>query len=171
MYEIKRILRENLPIILLTATISSLAGIGLTSIKENLFTIPFLLIVVPALNDMVGDFSCILTSRMSTSFKMGYKKMVGKIVKEVFFVSIISSIYLSILGWAMDTNIDFMHAIMIVFFSALSLIMILIVVTYMLTVFLLENSKDPDNFIIPIGTAIGDALSVFVFAFIVQILL
>jgi mgtE-like transporter len=170
-YEIKSILKENLPMILVAVVISSMAGIGLASIRESLYVIPYLIIVVPALNDMVGDFSCILTSRLSTAFKMSYHKMIGKIIKEVFLVAIFSSLYLGFIGWTLDQSISIVQALTIVFLSAISLITVLAVVTYFLTVFFLERNHDPDNLIIPVATSIADVLSVFVFAFMVRLIL
>ena len=65
---VKKIFRENLISILVAVFISSIGGSFLEHEKSNLLAIPILIIIVPALNDMVGDFGCIIASRFSTMF-------------------------------------------------------------------------------------------------------
>ena len=71
MRQAKRIIRENLLSILIAVFISSIGGMFLKSFEEALFAIPALLVLIPALNDMAGDFGCIIASRFTTMFYAG----------------------------------------------------------------------------------------------------
>ena len=61
-----KIMKESIKILILASLISSLGGIGLESVNVKLIALLPLLILLPAMNDMIGDFGAIISSRIST---------------------------------------------------------------------------------------------------------
>ncbi|MGB9675390.1 MAG: hypothetical protein ACPLYW_02200, partial [Candidatus Nanoarchaeia archaeon] len=65
MWVIKKILRESLVILIVASILSTIGGIGLEALKTKfIFLIP-LLILIPALNDAIGDFGVIISSKFT----------------------------------------------------------------------------------------------------------
>ncbi len=171
MYKMKDILKESLPVLIVTSGISMIAGLFLQNMEKALYALPFLLTIMPALNDMIGDFGCILTSRLSTAFKLGYFQIVKRVLLQILLVSLISSLYLAGIGYLLHPNLPLEKAISIVLLTSFSLILTLSVVTYTLTLYALRRNVDPDNVIIPIATSLADVLSVLVFSLVVSTVL
>ncbi|HDD04881.1 MAG TPA: hypothetical protein ENF51_00100, partial [Candidatus Aenigmarchaeota archaeon] len=155
MYKVRNIVRESLPVLITTSGISMIAGLFLQNMEKTLYTVPFLLTIIPALNDMIGDFCCILTSRLSTAFKLGYLKLIRKVFLQIFFVSFLSSLYLAEIGCLLHPDLPLEKAILIVLLTSSSLILTLSAVTYVLMLYTLRKNVDPDNVIIPIATSLA----------------
>jgi len=92
----RRILKESFGILILASILSSIGGIGLETVQEKIFLILPLLILLPALNGMVGNFGIIFSSRYTTLLyqkKLGKTRFMNKALKKhfllVLFVSII----------------------------------------------------------------------------------
>jgi hypothetical protein len=68
------IIRESLYVLLPAAIISSLGGIGLEVVRTKFLTILPLVILLPALNDMVGDFGTVISSKFTIALYRGYIK-------------------------------------------------------------------------------------------------
>ena len=60
------IIKESFRIIIFAAILSSLGGIGLELINEKLIAILPLLIIFPALNNMIGNFGTIISANFTT---------------------------------------------------------------------------------------------------------
>ena len=170
MYKTKQIIKENLSTILFTSMIGLSAGMILNSLEEVLYAVPFLLTVIPALNDMIGDFSCIIASRTSTMFKLGNEKEIKSTFLRIFFVAIISSIYLLFVAWFLNPSIKLWKATILILGTATALIIFICILIYFLTILFLKQNRDPDNIIIPIATAIADVLSVLTLSILTRIL-
>ena len=171
MYETRTIIRNSLPTICVTTAIGIVAGIVLNSIEQMLYTIPFLITVIPAINNMVGSFSCIVTSNVSTLFKTRRKKQVKKLFAHAFTAAILSSLYLALVGWIINPSMSILTAIGLVVGTCFFLIVIICALAYLLTVFLLKRKIDPDDVIIPIATAVADVFAILVFSLLVRVLI
>ena len=68
-----KIIHESVGILIIASVISTLGGIGLEALQSKLTWLVPIIIVLPALNDMIGDFGAIVASRFTT---MLYKKEV-----------------------------------------------------------------------------------------------
>jgi len=91
----KRIIKESIKILLLASIISSLGGLALEEIKFVFISILPLVILLPTLNDMIGDYGAIFSGKFSTMLYEG--KVLGhwsrhkdlrKLFIQVFIISI-----------------------------------------------------------------------------------
>ncbi|MEM5814278.1 MAG: hypothetical protein QXD77_00485, partial [Candidatus Aenigmatarchaeota archaeon] len=57
------IFKSSIKILIFASVLSSLGGIGLQSIRESFATVMPLIIVLPALTDMIGDFGTIAATK------------------------------------------------------------------------------------------------------------
>src|SRR3989344_4456058 len=62
----RTIIRESIKILIFASVLSSLGGLALEHIKAIFVSVLPLIILLPTLNDMVGDFGTIIASRFST---------------------------------------------------------------------------------------------------------
>ena len=102
------IVKESIKILLLASLISSLGGVHLKGIEDKFVTLVPLLILLPALNDMIGDFGTIAASKFTTMLFLGKVRGnwwespdVRHMVKILFAVALISSVYIGALSYAM----------------------------------------------------------------------
>ncbi|MCL6500867.1 MAG: hypothetical protein K6T16_02435 [Candidatus Pacearchaeota archaeon] len=95
-----KIVRESIVVLIVSSLLSSIGGIALKSIESNLLILVPIMIILPALNDMVGDFGIILVSRFTTALYMHkrIKLVATHLFKDVLLVALISAIYIALLG-------------------------------------------------------------------------
>src|SRR3989338_5827245 len=62
---VNTIIKESIKILLLASIISSVGGLALEHIKTVFISIMPLIILMPTLNDMIGDYGTIISSRFS----------------------------------------------------------------------------------------------------------
>ncbi len=182
-HTITTVLSQSLKIIVAMAIVSAFGGIGLETIKEKFVLIMPLMIMLPALNDMVGDFGATVSSKFAT---MLYTRQVRlsrgvlrsgafmKLVRNMLIVSVLSSVYVGILSSAVALYsgfpLDGSVAIRVVILSVATT-SILIGMTFLSAVltgvYIFSRKEDPNNFLIPITTAVADLGSMIVFSLLV----
>ena len=171
------IIKESLKILILASLISALGGIGLQFLNEKFITILPLLILLPALNDMIGDYGSIISSKFTAYLYTG--KIKGKWWKSeythrMFFtvltISIFSSLYIGLLSSGIayvkgfQLTIDLMLKIIeISIASTLLLVAIIFTISITMGLYFYKKQEDPNNFLIPITTSIADLGSMLVF--------
>ncbi len=178
------IFRESIKILLLTSIISSIGGIGLQHIERNLLTILPLLILLPALNNMIGAMGTIISSKFTTMLylrrvekKWWNEHEVHKLIITLFTVAIISSIYITILSTAVSvyrgfqfTQMTALKVLAISLASTVIIVSIIFLVSIIGGIFIYKRKEDPNNFLIPISTSVADFGSMLVFALFVSML-
>lgn len=178
------ITREGLKIVFLTSLISTIGGIGLESVEEKLFSIVPLIILVPAMNNLTGSFGTIMSSKFTSILYMkGFDdnlfkdKKIRNMIGTTVILSIFMGVYIAglsiisakIIGFAPDFETLWKLIAMSIGTSFLLSIFILFVVVN-LGIKIYRKNQDPDNFLIPITTAIADfgsmtLISIFVITF------
>jgi len=105
LFSIKEIFKESIGVLIIASVIGLIAGLFLRSVQDRLLVILPLIIILPALNGMIGDFGMIMISRFSTALyekkinKDGvHSKIIKHLFKEVIPISIFSAIYISVLA-------------------------------------------------------------------------
>ncbi|MFH1249118.1 MAG: magnesium transporter [archaeon] len=166
----KTIIKESIKILLLASIISSFGGFTLEHIKEIFISITPLLILFPALNDMIGDYGTIISSRFSTMLhEGGIKKNVFKdneirtLFFQVFIISIITSLLSCLIsfvisyfsGYSMQW-ITAVKIVLLVLIDVILLISLLFVTSLAAGMYFYKKNEDPNNFLIPITTSIAD---------------
>ena len=68
---LRRIVRESMPVLVLAATLSIVAGITLQKRVDGFLRFPALLVLVPPLNSLTGAVAAIVASRVSSKLHLG----------------------------------------------------------------------------------------------------
>jgi cation transporter-like permease len=176
------ILKESILILIFASILSSVGGIGLQNIQERMIAILPLLVILPALNDMIGDFGTIVSSRFAAMLYLGqvHRKnwwsshLVHGMLRTVFSVALISAIYMStvamLISLARGFPIDFMMFAKVAgisLVSTLSLVGLIVFISIIGGFYIFSKREDPNNFLIPITTGIADLGSMIIFSVII----
>ena len=97
----KTIIKESIKILVFASIISSFGGFAIENIKTVFVSIIPLVILLPTLNDMIGDYGTIISSRFSTMLhegKVGKNPWKDKDVQELFVQIIAVAITMAILS-------------------------------------------------------------------------
>ncbi|MFH1445764.1 MAG: magnesium transporter [Nanoarchaeota archaeon] len=166
----KTIIKESLRILIMVALVGSVGGILIESIKDSLIVILPLIIILPALNGMLGNYGTVLSARFTTMLHKGtvlhkwwFDSKIRKVIVQIFMLSMITATLLSfssllisaLMGFAIDSSIV-IKIFMICILDTAILIMIISVVSISLGAYFHKKHEDPDNFLVPITTTIAD---------------
>ena len=179
------IIKESVYILILASIMSSMGGIGLQSIQTSIITILPLLVMLPALTDMIGDFGTIVSSRFATMLYLGqikrkdwwHSRYMHKLFGIVVCVALIAAIYLGTVatwiavarGFVVDVVL-FMKIIEIAIAATVMLIGLMFFLSVVGGFYIFSKKEDPNNFLIPITTSIADLGSLIVFSVLVTLL-
>ncbi|MFH1105639.1 MAG: magnesium transporter [Candidatus Aenigmatarchaeota archaeon] len=178
------IIRQSLLVLLFATTLSLMGGIGLESAKQKITQVLPLLILIPALNDMIGDFGTIVSSKITTMLYLGHikrnvlgEKEVRKMLSAVVLIALASAVYLGVassalsmlMGFTLTTNV-LLKIVLISLLMAFTLVTIIILISVFGSLIIYKRGDDPDNFLIPITTSAADAGSLVMLYFVVSAL-
>jgi cation transporter-like permease len=180
-----RIITESIGVLLLASLLSTLGGFGLQSIQQNLFFLLPLLILMPALNDMTGDYGGIVASRFTTMLVLGKIKPahwwrsheLHRLLGEVLIIGTFSAVYITVLataiahfrGFAAVWDV-FQRILLIALFTTWLLVLILFVICVLGGFYVYKKKHDPDNYLIPLATGLADLGSMVVLTVLVRAL-
>lgn len=141
--------------------ISLIGGLGLESVEYKILPLIPLLIALPALNTMVGDYAAIIAAHASDPAERKItKRILAKAVAKAIWVNIIGLLALSILlAWRrgyLFTNEFTIKFVLFVLFSMTTVIIAMFVITALLDKLLERRRLNPDDVLIPIVTSITD---------------
>jgi len=177
----KTIIKESMKVLLFASLLSSIGGLALENIKTIFISIMPLIILFPALNDMIGDYGAIISSRFSTLLytnkikKKWYnnfelKKLFLQILIISTFMAVMSAVVSLLVSYFSNYNLDFQIVYKIFFISIIDVIL-LVVLLFLLAIFaglhFYRKNEDPNNFLIPITTSIADFGNMFLIMFLV----
>lgn len=185
----KEILKESIPVLLFTIFLSAFGGIALKTIEAKLFIFFPLIIMLPALNSMIGDFGITMISRFTTALYMHkvkfnkrnhapFKTTLAKhLLNEIIPIAIISITYITaftlFLSYLKGFSFNSSAAIKLLLIAAATTTILLIIITFIAiygSYYIFKKNKDPDDFLIPITTSIADFGAMFVLSFLVSII-
>jgi len=164
----KTIIRESIKILLLASVISSFGGMALESIKAAFIAIMPLVILLPVLNDMIGDYGTIISSRFSTMLHEGKinshifsNKEIRKLFAEIFLVAMTTTFLSCVASLIISAKHAFswitsLKVFLIAFADVAILVSLLFMVAIIAGLYLYKKKEDPNNFLIPITTSIAD---------------
>ena len=146
----------------------------LLSLNEALLSaIPIMLLIIPALNSLIGDISTVLVSRLTTHLYIGTispKIRKSDRLKEDFYGLLITLLLslgaLFILGYLIGaiSGIKIVNPIimvLIITFTILLIFFMMFISLFLGAIFLFKRGKDPNNFLIPFVTSLADFLTPF----------
>ena len=177
-----RIIHESIGILVVASVISSLGGIGLETLRAQLAWLIPIVILLPALNDMIGDFGAIVASRFTV---MLYKKEVhekhfwrDRELHHLFFVifgiAVLAAIYVACLSYFLALVRGFPFDLILIgkvlFISLLSTILLVSILFFICVLggfYVYKHKHDPNNYLIPLATAFADLGSMVLLSILV----
>lgn len=177
-----KIFRESVGILIVASIISTLGGVGLEALMPKLVFLMPIIILLPSLNDMIGGFGSIIASRFAM---MLFKKEISEkhwwkrhSVHHLFLVTmgvaVLAALYVSVLAYAVAMlrgfSFDFVVFQKVTFIAMVTtifLVCVLFLVSIIGGFYVYRKKHDPDNYLIPLTTAIGDFGSMILLALLV----
>lgn len=143
--------------------ISLIGGIGLEAVEEKLLPLIPLIIALPALNTMVGDYAAIIAAHATDpAERTTTKKKLARAISRAVWVNIVGLIVLSlILAWQRGyifTNGFIIKFVLFIAISMIAVIALMFVLTTVLDKILERKKLNPDDILIPVVTSITDVL-------------
>jgi cation transporter-like permease len=178
---LRQIIAENLVPVVFASMLSVIGGIGLALVEKKLYFLLPVLITIPALADMVGDFSAIIASKSVALIEekklprdWAHSKVILGMATHMLWISIGYSLIVGMASLFIASRQGF--ALSPEFIS--KFLIILILINVMMVLFLIVFSirvgsavayhgHDPDNFLIPIATSIADVGVLLLFSLMV----
>ncbi len=166
----KTIIKESIKILLFASVVSSFGGLALENIKTIFVSIVPLLILLPVLNDMIGNYGTVVSSKFSTLLHEGrvkerwwknleLRELFFQLISVSFITAVLSSAAALVISassaYAVDLGVIF-KILFIVIFDVLALVSILFLIAVLAGLHFYRKGEDPNNFLIPITTSVAD---------------
>lgn len=178
-----KIFKESSKVLILASFISTFGGIGLEAMKHKIILFVPFIILLPALNDMIGDFGTIVSSRFTTLLYLGKvgwhwreSEDVKTLIREVSIVAMISSVYIGIMAglisYIKGYAISIIMLAKILLFSIMAtamLVSIIVIVAVIGGIVIYRKNSDPNNILIPLTTSFADLGSLLLFTIMLHI--
>jgi cation transporter-like permease len=180
----KVIIRESLRILILASIISSIGGLALENIKPLFVAVIPLVILLPALNDMIGDYGTIISSRFSAMLHEGrvrgtwrkcreLKKLFSQMIVISFITAVITAfaaVLISGFSFGFVTAGLLLKIVLITVLDVFLLVSILFSVAVISGIHFYRKREDPNNFLIPITTSLADLADMIVLSALILFL-
>lgn len=180
----KRIIKESIWVLLFASIISSFGGLFLENIKGIFVALVPLVILLPALNDMIGDYGIVISSRFTSMLfrgeikkKIGENKKLLKLFLKILLIALITSLSATIISFVISKILGYQLTLSImekIFFiiiiDVFLIILILCLVAFFGGIYYYKRNEDPDNFLIPLTTSIADFGNMIIIALLIIIL-
>lgn len=174
-----KIFKESIVIVILSSIFGLFSGTLLSSNEEILYTFPIFLLILPALNSLIGDISTVLVSRLTTHLYIGTilpKIQISKRLKEDFYglllTLLLSLIFLITIGFSIGiiSGVKLINPFIIILIILLTILIIffmMFILLFFSAIYLFKRGMDPNNFLIPFLTSLADLLTpLFIILFI-----
>ncbi len=141
--------------------ISLIGGLGLEAVQEKILPLVPLLIALPGLNTMVGDYAAIIAAHAGDPAERSTtKKQLAKAIARVIWVNIVGILMLSLLlamyrGYIFEL-LFLIKFVLFVLFSVIGVIVAMFSITILLDKLLEKHHLNPDDVLIPIVTTVSD---------------
>ncbi len=182
-HTIKTIFKESLKILLFASLISSFGGFALEHIKLTFISLFPLIILLPTLNDMVGDYGTIVSSRFSAMLHEGRinknptkNPEVKHLYKQIILISFLlvlfsagMALFVSTYSGYAVTTLTIIKIILIAVIDVFIMINVLFLISINAGLYFHRRNEDPNNVLIPITTAIADFGNMIVLFFLVTL--
>lgn len=145
----------------LASCISMIGGIGIEFTEKEFLPLVPLVIALPALNTMVGDYATIIAAHAGSPGERSTtrRKLVRSITKSTI-VNILGTVGLSLFlahqrGFT-STAVFYVKFVIFVVASVSAIVAVMFIITYSLDKILEKKRLNPDDILIPIVTTITD---------------
>ncbi len=165
-----KIIRQSFPILVLSAFLSTIAGVFMGMTEEMLVTFSAVLLLIPVFNAEGGNLGGILSSQLTSAYHLGLIQM-GRIPDKrtktnfqcILLLSLLIFPILGLLAYAVSrafsmNSLGFNQLLFICLVAGLFTTLLAILVTYYSAYFFVKIGVDPDNVTIPLITSVMDVL-------------
>lgn len=154
---------------------SLIGGLGLEAVQEKILPLVPLLIVLPGLNTMVGDYAATIAAHAGDpAERTATKKQLVTAVSKVIWVNIIGILVLSILlsikrGYLFE-QLFLVKFVLFVVIAVITIITAMFIITSALDKILEKRRLNPDDVLIPVVTTISDIFTLGLVTFAVWLI-
>lgn len=145
----------------IASSISLIGGLGIEAVRAKLFLVAPLLIAMPALNSLVGDYATLIAAhagdpeeRTRTRGEM-LVAMLPSIVLSMLFVVSLSLMLAQHNGYVLAAGFITKFSLFVVG-AIVGMVGVMLVVTVLLDRLFIRHKLNPDDVLIPIVTTISD---------------
>ncbi len=179
----KRIIKESIKILFFASIISSVGGLALEHLKTTLVSLMPLLVLIPVLNDMIGDYGTIISSKFSTLLhtkrdnRWWIDKELKKLFLQIMVVSIFTTIFSTTLALVITSFMSEAPKMLVykLFFITIIDVIILVSILFLIAIvsgiYIYRRNEDPSNFLIPITTSVADFANMIILSALVVMFL
>lgn len=145
------------------SAISLIGGIGLELVAEKILPLVPLLIAIPGLNDLVGDYASIIAAHHGSDKdnSISRKQLLRAVLKvlglNIVFLVLFSLALAYLRGYVLEPIFTTKFFLFIAFALIISVIAMFVIAST-LQVILRNKNINPDELMIPITTSLSDAL-------------
>ncbi|MCK4286458.1 MAG: magnesium transporter, partial [Candidatus Lokiarchaeota archaeon] len=164
-----KIFKESIIIVIISSLMGLFSG-TLLSFNEDLlrYAVPVMLLILPALNSLIGDISTVLVSRLTTHLYIGTiqpRVRKSKRLKEDFYGLLITLLLslgaLIFLGYLFSVilGIKIVNPLVISLIMCITVLLIftiMFLLSFVGAIVLFKRGMDPNNFLIPFITSLAD---------------
>jgi len=169
----REMIRQSLPLIILCGFGGIIAGSTLSAMIDLFYSIPGLIVVIPAIIALRGNISTALGSRLGSAYHLGVidadnlwnddlkQNIIGSLVLS-FLISIIIGFFAYITTILFfNLHPDPVKLISIVILAGIFSAIILTFLTVIIIYFVFKRGFDPDNITGPALATFGDIITMF----------
>ncbi|MHC1631566.1 MAG: magnesium transporter [Methanotrichaceae archaeon] len=165
-----KIVRQSLPVLTISALLSTVAGVFMGMKIDMLVAFSAVLLLIPVFNAEGGNLGGILSSQLTSAYHLGLIKMGRKpdrLTKTNFSgILLLSALIFPTLGFLTYvvsrifgmTSLGFCQILLVCSVAGLFTAVLSIFITYHFTHFFVKIGIDPDNVTIPMITSVMDVL-------------
>lgn len=171
--EFKRILKESLPVLFISAILSASSGLILQDNLKRLAQIPAVLALVPSFAAQGGNIGSVFASRLSSEMHLGLIKPKFKIIgtaeheiSHTYLFGLFAFPLIGLLTYAVAklTGLPVpANPLLLLFVSLVAgalLSTVVVLTTFYLSIQAFKRAIDPDNILIPVVAGMADILGV-----------
>lgn len=181
---IHEIIKDSMPVLLISVFLASIAGLALRSILDKLVLLIPLVIMIPALNDLIGEMGSVVSSKFTTGLFLGKIKsrfwqsgFLRNLLATEIKVALFSVLYLTLLALFLSVlqgfQLDLLFATKIIFVGIISsaiIMSVLFIISVIGGIKIFKAGEDPNNLLIPLSTSIADAITLVVVSLLAVLL-
>lgn len=145
----------------LASSLSLVGGLGIEMTQDKLLLVVPLLVALPALNSLVGDYATLIASHAGNPQERKLNKLqlakalLPSIVTSTMFILIASLLIAYYRNFNLN-SVFLIKYIGFVWLSIISVISIMFALTFVLDKLLINRRINPDDVLIPIITSVSD---------------
>ena len=178
----RTIIKESIKVLFFASIISSLGGLAIEQIKTVFVSIMPLVILLPALNNMIGDYGKIISSKFSTLLyenkvnrKWWKEGLIKRLFLQVVSVALITTVLSTMAAFVISSlsknavSLDVAYKVfLIAIIDVVALVSVLFLVAILAGTIIYRKKEDPSNFLIPITTSVADFGNMLILAMLVM---